>query len=355
MNAKRVNTKKMKAWTGIAMVLAVFSALCLAAAAEDNTPVAWIKRGIELSSNESYEEATQAFDRALEQDPQNLNAWLFKSMALTSLGTKIALENKNLGIKDREASGMTAFDKAIEAHERAVEIAPENATVWTYKANNLAKIGSFTDNLSILNESLQAFDKALELNPEDADAWHGKGIALVYISQTRGDTSRYEEALRYVDRALEIDPQTAGALENKAGILSELGRQNESDKFYSEALELYNTSIETEKSTEDLVEAWLSKGFILQAQGKYEDAVKALGNATDADPMNGLAWKVKGVLLWRELKEYDDAVNAFDKALQINPKDPLTWMNKGDALKALGRQAEADEAYAKARELGYQG
>lgn len=191
------------------MVLAVFSTLCLAAAAEDNTPVAWIKKGIELSSNESYEEATKPSTEHLSKDPQNLNAWLFKSMALTSLGTKIALENKNLGIKDREASGMTAFDKAIEAHERAVKIAPENATVWTYKANNLAKIGSFTDNLSILNESLQAFDKALELNPEDADAWHGKGIALVYISQTREDTSRYEEALRYIDRALEIDPQTA--------------------------------------------------------------------------------------------------------------------------------------------------
>jgi len=68
-----------------------------------------------------------------------------------------------------------------------------------------------------------------------------------------------------------------------------------------------------------------------------------------------MAWKVKGVLLWRELKKYDEAVDAFDKALQINPKDPLTWMNKGDALKALGRKAEADEAYAKARELGYQG
>ena len=72
MNAKRMNTKKMRAWTGIALVLAVFSALCLAAAAEDNTPTAWIKKGIELSSNESYEEATQAFDRALEQDPQKI-------------------------------------------------------------------------------------------------------------------------------------------------------------------------------------------------------------------------------------------------------------------------------------------
>ncbi|MEM2097812.1 MAG: hypothetical protein QXI70_06630 [Methanothrix sp.] len=29
------------------------------------------------------------------------------------------------------------------------------------------------------------------------------------------------------------------------------------------------------------------------------------------------------------------------------------WKGKGDALKALGRQAEADTAYARARELGY--
>ncbi len=355
MNAKRVNIKMRKAWTGIAMVLAVFSALCLTAATQENTPVAWVEKGLELYKGESYEEAAQAFDRALELEPENLDAWLYKSVALTTLGIKITVGGISQRFEDREASRMAAFGEAIAANDRAVKIAPENATVWTYKAGNLDHFGSFTNNLSLLNESLQAFDKALELDPTNAGAWHGKGVALVHLSQKLGDTSRYEEALRHIERALELDPQTEGALQNKAGILAELGRQNESAKSYSKALELSDTTIETTNSTQELTEAWLSKGFILQDQGKYEDAVKALGNATDADPKNEMAWKVKGVLLWRELKKYNEAVDAFDKALQINPKDPLTWMNKGDALKALGRQAEADEAYAKARELGYKG
>jgi Flp pilus assembly protein TadD len=31
------------------------------------------------------------------------------------------------------------------------------------------------------------------------------------------------------------------------------------------------------------------------------------------------------------------------------------WEGKGEALKALGRQSEANSAFAKAKELGYQG
>jgi Flp pilus assembly protein TadD len=68
-----------------------------------------------------------------------------------------------------------------------------------------------------------------------------------------------------------------------------------------------------------------------------------------------MAWKIKGVLLSRELKKYNDAIEAFDRALQINPKDSLTWQNKGHNLKALGRNTDADAAFAKAKELGYQG
>jgi Flp pilus assembly protein TadD len=57
-----------------------------------------------------------------------------------------------------------------------------------------------------------------------------------------------------------------------------------------------------------------------------------------------MAWKMKGVLLARDLQRYDDAVKAFDGALQIDPKDAQVWSLKGDALKALGHQSEADAA-----------
>jgi Flp pilus assembly protein TadD len=40
-------------------------------------------------------------------------------------------------------------------------------------------------------------------------------------------------------------------------------------------------------------------------------------------------------------------------AIEINPQLAETWHNKGNALKALGRTAETDAAFAKAKELGY--
>jgi tetratricopeptide (TPR) repeat protein len=46
--------------------------------------------------------------------------------------------------------------------------------------------------------------------------------------------------------------------------------------------------------------------------------------------------------------------SSYEGALQVNPEDGEVWNLKGDALKASGHQAEADEAYAKSKELGFQ-
>jgi tetratricopeptide (TPR) repeat protein len=167
--------------------------------------------------------------------------------------------------------------------------------------------------------------------------------------------NEYEEAIKAFDKSLEIDPQWIPTLNDKGRVLTKMGKESESVEAYDKSLETLDMAIRTADSTKNLSETWLEKGFALQDQGRYGEAVKALDNSTNIDPKNEMAWKIKGVLLSRELSRHLEAIDAFDKALQINPKDPLTWMNKGDALKSLGRQAEADEAYAKARELGYKG
>ena len=54
-----------------------------------------------------------------------------------------------------------------------------------------------------------------------------------------------------------------------------------------------------------------------------------------------------------------EAVKAYDMAIELIPQPgPLQRLflaGQGLALKALGRQTEADEAFAKAENLGYQG
>lgn len=343
----------------------------------ENTPTSWIEKGLQLYKNESYQEAASAFDNAIELEPKNLDAWLYKSVAMTTLGMKISGGDMNLGAEDREASRLAAFGEAMAANDRAVEIAPENATVWIYKAGNLDQIGSFTINLSLLNESLKAYDLALELDPNNADAWHGKGVALVHLSQYLGNTGRYEEALRYYDRALELDPHTEGALQNMAGLLAELGRQNESAEAYAQVIEAANTSAEQ-------ASAWHSKGDALTSQGEYRDAVDAYNSAAENDPKDRWTWMMMAFatdqISWynRSLEAYDavlaldansssamygkadalyrlrrfnESLQAFDAALKANPERSSSWKGKGDVLKALNRTDEAESAYKMALNL----
>jgi tetratricopeptide (TPR) repeat protein len=312
MNAKRVdtkrgNTKRMRAWTGIALVLAVLSALCLSAVAQE-TADDWFKKSQDYWAIGSLEETAKALDKAIEINSSNATIWVFRGYTFLNIASKA------------NHSGISTSD-----------------------------LSKYNESL---NESLKSFDKALELNPKDKgvlrELWRGKGDVLAQMSE-------YEEAIKAFDKSLEIDPQWIPTLNDKGRVLTKMGKKTESVEAYDKSLETLDMTIRTADSTKNLSEAWLEKGFALQDQGRYEEAVKALDNSTNIDPKNEMAWKIKGVLLTRELGRHLDAIDAFDKALQLNPKDPLTWMNKGDALKALGRQAEADSAYAKARELGYKG
>ncbi len=55
-----------------------------------------------------------------------------------------------------------------------------------------------------------------------------------------------------------------------------------------------------------------------------------------------------------KIAPYDLALRCYDKAIEINPQYADAWHNKGDILKESGRTTEADAAFAKATDLGYE-
>jgi len=331
----------MRTCARVAIALIALAALCSCALAQELTSEDWYKKGLDLSESGSYEEAVKAYDKAIEIEPENATFWFAKGQGLlsTTYGP--------IGLRGEERTA--AEEAAIKAYEKAVQIDPNYTDAWICKGFILLRIATrnSTVDLNKCNESLNSFDKALELNPRDTIAWQGRGTLLLSLN-------RVDEAIESYDKALEIDPSNIGASQGKAQALAALGRKSESAKAYDESLEIADRDIETANSTENLSQAWMMKGIVLQEQGRYEDAVKALDNATDADPKNEMAWKAKGVILVNELQRYDEAVQAFDGALQANPNDAQVWSLKGDALNASGLQAEAEAAFAKAKELGYE-
>lgn len=135
--------------------------------------------------------------------------------------------------------------------------------------------------------------------------------------------------------------------------MREKNRTNEATGAYQRALDITNKTLEADHPENSKL--WAEKGLLLHNVGNSEEAVKAFANATRIDPRDEISWKMMGVLLASELHRYDEAAQAFDGALQANPEDGQVWSLKADALKALGRQAEAEAAYARAKEQGYEG
>ncbi|MCK9566752.1 MAG: tetratricopeptide repeat protein [Methanothrix sp.] len=216
----------------------------------------------------------------------------------------------------------------------------ETADSWFKKGQELGRNGSY-------EEAVKAYDNALELEPKNAEAWLGKGTVLSLWAGSINDKSLYEDAIKAFDKAIELDPQQTRGRLVKASALLNLGRYNESLKTLDEAIEA--ASQDTEKA-----QIWFEKAHLFAEQGNYNETAKALEKASLLDPKDKDLWINGGVLLSAVLGKYDDALKYYERALQIDPTDGYAWYAKGEALKSLGRNSEADAAFVKAKELGYQ-
>jgi tetratricopeptide (TPR) repeat protein len=134
----------------------------------------------------------------------------------------------------------------------------------------------------------------------------------------------YQEAYDAYDEAAEISSNStddtekfhlAAALRGEGNALAKLRRYNESLQAFDRAIETYPSSMDKLLSSGILE----GKGDALEAMGRHEEAIAV----------------------------YDDAIDA-------HPKNAPVIYKKGQILKALGLSSEANAAFAKAKELGYE-
>ena len=168
------------------------------------------------------------------------------------------------------------------------------------------------------NETLQALDNAIQLDPQDADAWYNKGRVL-------GIKGSYDEAIKAFDKAIEINPRFAQAWYNKGNVLMNL-------RDYDGAVQAYDKSHKL--SPPGLAYTWYYEGIALDKLGKYEEAIQAYDEA---------------IGITQQMADKSELIAA---GKYINPSGQM-WNAKGLALQALGRNTEAQAAFAKAKELGY--
>ncbi|MDD4750105.1 MAG: tetratricopeptide repeat protein [Methanosarcinaceae archaeon] len=283
----------------------------------------WIDKGIVLQKLRKYEEALEAFNKAIEFEPEDAFAWCNKGIVLQKL---------------------RKYEEALEAFKKAIEINPEYIKELHRKGISLnIKIkpnievllnkGDSLYNRGMYGEALKAYEEAIKIKPKYFSAWYNKGIILLKLN-------KYDKALKAFDKAIEIKPEYGAAWCNKGVALGELQRGED-------ALEAFNKAIEFEP--EDAL-AWCNKGIVLIELERYWEALEASKKAVDLNQKSAFPLAIEGLSL-KKLKMYEEAMETFEKAIKIDdPENFYAWVFKGDLLNELNRYEKAREIYKTATE-----
>ena len=246
-------------------LLATLLITCLPVSADLSN--VWYNRGVALSLNGSFEEAIDAYSRAIELNPDYDTAWYARGYALRRLGRYL---------------------EALESYNRALKINPQNQDAQFGKAFLLQISG---DSEGAVKEYLFI----LERDPFNNAAWNNLG--RLYYEQGRRD-----ESIHAFSQALALAQDYALARRNLDIVTVGMDQQMPGYRGISSPVAI----------------EWFKTAHSLINQHKYYDANQAFDKAIEIEPYYIDAWNGKGVsLLYRG--KYRDALSVFEKVLAIDP------------------------------------
>jgi tetratricopeptide (TPR) repeat protein len=155
-----------------------------------------------IRQNKNYD-ALQAFEKAIQLDPNYTNAWDGK-------GWSMYRQNN--------------YEEALEAFEKAIQLDPNYTNAWDGKGWSLYKLGKY-------EEALQPFERAIQLYSNHTGSWDGKGWTLYRLN-------KYDEAIQAFEKAIEIEVGYKDAWSGKIVALYKQGKLYEAAQATDEAKQL---------------------------------------------------------------------------------------------------------------------
>jgi cytochrome c-type biogenesis protein CcmH/NrfG len=157
------------------MLLIILGIIVLppATAAAPTDAAGWAALGHNLTDQENYTEAFQAYDQAIALDPNYAPAWDGKADALNRAN-------------QYTADPLATLNMALADSNQALALNTSSANEWINHGQILYTIGAYYQNQLndktnaslYYNEQLDSFEKAITVEPDNADAWFNKAYAL---------------------------------------------------------------------------------------------------------------------------------------------------------------------------------
>ena len=303
---------------------------------------AYVHRGNLLTGEGEWAEAVEAYQEALQINPDSFEA--------------------HMGVAEA-CDRLEQWDQAVAAGEAAVALAADKfqqISAWE-------RLGNICDRAGRFEGALAACEKILEIWPEHLSA--NLGIARFNSLLGRHDAARahYEQLVQAHGLTLELcyglgeayrqlnrPDDSAEAYRSALAIQHErhdpgghcghtlmvLGDVYAQFARYDSAFEAY---AEAHTCSEDWPAPYCGMGDALGELGRHDEAIAAYRAALKIDDQWEDAWRGLGQTYAR-LGRADDALEAFGKAIEINPDFAAAHLGIGQLHAAMGHADEAIDA-----------
>lgn len=175
-------------------------------------------------------------------------------------------------------SELQEYEKAIQYHDKAIEIANSIPAFYYNRANTFNKLGEY-------QKAIIDYKKAITLDPDNAD-YHCN------LGYTYDDLGMYEEAVENYNKAIEINPYNTINLSCRAAAYVNM-------KEFEKAINDYNQAIELDPFDPQL---FFNRGLALANSGEINNAIKDFEECLAIDPQNHFGQKGMAVLALEKLR-----------------------------------------------------
>jgi serine/threonine protein kinase/Flp pilus assembly protein TadD len=263
-----------------------------------------------------------------------------------------------------------SIDRATTNLQSVLKNARDSGAVNALMARALLYKATLARRPALLDQAMIYATRGVALSGDDPESH----ITLGYVQTV---TRAYDEAAKSYQRALTLHPDHPDAIVGLADAYDGQGRSADAEKLYRKALMLrpdapamysrygvfcyrqgrFEEAVKhLRKATElspELAKAHSNLGVALQALGRKDEAMAAYRRSLAIEP-NPSGWSNIGTLQFYS-GDYAQARDSFERAVALAPSDYLMWANLGDACRAAGAKACADQAWtrtiAAAREI----
>ncbi len=277
----------------------------------------YAQRASDYRWSEQYDLAMADFLKARELDANNAAAYAGPvEVYLAVLDVGSSLDNYDL-------------DKALTDASRAIELAPDNSTVFVDRGRVRRYRGE-------QNEAIDDFTKAIAVYDQDETAYLNRGYA--YTS-----TGEYELARADFDKTLELRPDSIEALQGRIEAFLESYDNDKKWKDY-DLDSAFNDANYALSLDENNAVTLLLRGKVYSRQGSLDSALADLNRTVELDPNMGWGYQERA-FIYGAMKNIDAAVTDFNKAIELDPSDAWNYAGLGDVLYDAGRKVDALKAY----------